>query len=132
MKIISFELYIPEYCGDGDIISGETVDIEFVGDEYESSGTYGTVEYTDSDGDGIEDSIDTEPNKYSNNFHYTEGNVFGEIKDRAGHKISIYIDNDQATISVTSGGGSSDALVQVFDTVLELKPGALIGIDWED
>ncbi len=83
--------------------------------------------FTDTDGDGIYDILDTQSLVFSSDFNDTRiagSNLWGQIIDRAGHEVQVTTGEGILIISVDTTGGSSPAMVSIMNDIeLEIDPG---------
>ncbi len=84
-------------------------------------------EFQDRDGDGIEDSIDTKPDEYSNSFFQKgEGHMVGNIQQRNGNSVRIRdLGADGVSVEVGSETENSST-VELLGVELELSAGTIL------
>jgi len=84
----------------------------------------------DADEDGIDDSIDTQPNKASDTFMHSEGMV-GRIIDTGGHKVTITnLKNGKVLVEVADDGDETPAKIELLGVEIEFSPGSIAEADW--
>ena len=87
-------------------------------------------DFTDSDGDGIEDEIDPNPNKASKEFSTGDGGVSGKIIGDGGNDIKIIDGGDGSVIIEVGSSTSEPAIVEILGVELELEPGTIVEADF--
>lgn len=86
--------------------------------------------FVDADNDGIDDSIDTAPNKASDSFLHEEG-MTGRIIRTGGHKVTIrYIGDGKVRVQVSDDGSDKPAIIELLGVELEVAPGTSLDADW--
>ena len=90
--------------------------------------------FIDSDGDGIDDAIDAEPNKVSDELTTDNGEgLHAKILERNGNTIKI-TSGAEGVLVIEVGGydwdGSKSVIVEILGIELELEPGTIIEVSF--
>ena len=87
-------------------------------------------EFADSDGDGIEDAADPEPEIPNNEFggeKSESGALIGKIIDRGDLTVTIHDGGNQGvSIEVSSDGDSKSVIVEIMGVELEIEAGTIL------
>lgn len=83
-------------------------------------------DFADRDGDGIEDSIDTKPDEFSDEFIQKEGSMVGKIINRNGNTVRI-IDYGGGGVGVEVGNETdNDSAIELLGVGLDVSPGTIM------
>ena len=90
------------------------------------------IEFVDTDGDGISDGFDDEPNKKSTKFGTNGVGLPGEIIDAGDLTIAIISGEEYGAIIIEVGtdGDSESVIINVMGVDLEFSAGTIVEIDF--